>query len=141
MDLTVTEEEAVEGSVGVKPTREVESGFDEEEFAVGVPERNGKGREVEGDVEEEEDGEPFVVEIVAVAEMAVEVREVGGGRAGTGRVRGNGDGEREGLVLPNVVGGEGGYGLEDLEVEGLEGGGGGGCGGRIGVYCVENGVV
>lgn len=140
MDLTVTEEEAVEGGVRVKPTREVEGGFDEEKLAVGVPERDGKGSEVKGDVEEEEDGEPFVVEIVAVTEVAVEVREVGGGRAGTGRVWGNGEGKGERLVLPDVVGGEGRYCLEDLEVEGLEGGCG--CGGEgIGVYGVENGVV
>ena len=40
-----------------------------------------------GDLEEEEDGEPLVVEVVAEAEVAVEVGEVGGGGAGAGGVR------------------------------------------------------
>lgn len=56
-------------------------------------------------MEEEEDGEPLVVEIVADAEVAVEVGEVVGAEAGG--FGGGGGGEREGLVLPDVVGGEG----------------------------------
>lgn len=39
----------------------------------------------------------------------MEVREWGGGER-----------ESEGFVLPYVIGGEGGEGLEDLEVEGLK---------------------
>lgn len=58
-------------------------------------------------MEEEEDGEPFVVKVVAEAEVAVEVGEVGGG-AWAGGVRGSGEREGERLVLPYVVGGEGG---------------------------------
>lgn len=97
-------------------------------------------------MEEEEDGEPLVIEVVAVAEAAVEVGEVGGGWAGAGGVGGSRDGESEGLVLPDVVLGEGGYCLEDFEVEGVErggggGGGGGSDGGGVRVYGVENGVV
>jgi hypothetical protein len=61
-----------------------------------------------GNVEKEEDGEPFIIEIVAIAEVAVEVREVGGGRAETGRVWGNGERKVEWLVLPDVVSCEGG---------------------------------
>ena len=44
-------------------------------------------QEALGDLEEEEDGEPLVVEVVAEAEVAVEVGEVGGGGAGAGGVR------------------------------------------------------
>jgi len=99
---------------------------------------------MEGDMEEEENGEPLVVEVVAVAEVAMEVVEVGGGWAGAEGVGGSGNRECEGLVLPDVVLGEGGYCLEDFEVEGVErggGGGGGSDGGGIRVYGVENGVV
>lgn len=54
----------------------MKGGFDEEELAVGVPDSNGEVREGFGNMEEEEDGEPLVFEVVADAELAVEVREV-----------------------------------------------------------------
>lgn len=54
----------------------MKGGFDEEELAVGVPDSDGEVREGSGNMEEEEDGEPLVFEIVADAELAVEVREV-----------------------------------------------------------------
>lgn len=49
-------------------------------------------------------------------------------------------------MLPDVALGEGGYCLEDLEMEGVERRGGGGCSGGsdgvgVRVYGVENGVV
>ena len=87
VEASVAEEEAVVRAVGVEPAGEVEGGLDEEEVAVGVPEANGEGGEALGDLEEEEDGEPLVVEVVAEAEVAVEVGEVGGGGAGAGGVR------------------------------------------------------
>lgn len=111
MDMAVTEKYTVVGGFRVNPTRKMEGGFDEKKLSVGVPDADGKGREVGGDVEEEEDGKPFIVEIVSVAKVAVEVRELRGGRALTGRVWRNGEREVEGLVLPDVVGGEGGDGL------------------------------
>ena len=37
VEVTVAEEEAVGGGVGVEPAGEVEGGLDEEELAVGVP--------------------------------------------------------------------------------------------------------
>jgi len=52
-------------------------------------------------VKEEEHGEPLVVEVIAEAELAVEVGEIGGAEAvgfGFGRER-----EREGLVLPDIA--------------------------------------
>lgn len=82
VEVSVAEEDAVVRGVGVEPAREVEGGFDKEEVAVGVPDAEGERGESEGDLEEEEDGEPLVEEVVAEAEVAVEVREVGGGRAG-----------------------------------------------------------
>lgn len=74
--MAVTDEDTVVGIFRVKPTRKMKGSFDEEKLTVGVPNTDGKGREVAGDMEEEEDGEPFVIEVVAVAEVAVEVREV-----------------------------------------------------------------
>ncbi|GAU27543.1 hypothetical protein TSUD_29750 [Trifolium subterraneum] len=62
----------------------MKGGFNEEKLPIGIPKADGNGRKLLGDVEKEEDGEPFIVEIVAIAEVAVEVREVGGGRAETG---------------------------------------------------------
>lgn len=83
-------------------------------------------------MEEEENEEPFVFEVVAEAEFAVEVRDGGGG----------GDRECEGLVLPDVGGGVGGERVEDLEVEGLKFGGNGVRGkGEVGEDGEENGVV
>ena len=88
---------------------------------------DGNGREEEGDLEEEENGEPFVVEVVAVTELATEVRE---------RVKGDGESER--LVLPNVRGSEKRSNVKDLEVEGLKGLLGKGI---VWVYVVEYGVI
>lgn len=79
MKIAIANENAVETVLRVQPAREMESGFDEEELAVGVPYSDGERGEAEGDLEEEEDGEPLVVEVVTEAELAVEVREVGGG--------------------------------------------------------------
>lgn len=98
--MAVTDEDTVVGVFRVKPTRKMKGGFDEEKLTIRVPNADGKGREVAGYVEEEEDGEPFVIKVVAVAEVAVEVREVGGGR-----VWGNGERQGERLVLPDVVSG------------------------------------
>lgn len=100
--MAVTDEDTVVGVFRVKPARKMKGGFNEEKLTVGVPNADGKGREVAGDMEEEEDGEPFIIKVVAVAEVAVEVREVGGGR-----VWWNGERKGEGLVLPDVVSGEG----------------------------------
>lgn len=107
MEVSVAEEDAVVGGVGVEPAREVEGGFNEEEVAVGIPNAEREGGEMETDLEEEENGEPLIVEVVAEAEVAVEVEEVGGGGAGAGRVWGNGDREGERVVLPYVVLSEG----------------------------------
>lgn len=104
MEVAAAEEDAVEAGVGVEPAREVEGGFDEEELAVGVPNSDGEVREPSRSFEEEEDCEPLVVEVVTVAELAVEVGVAVGAEAGGSRL--GGDGESEGLVLPWVVGGE-----------------------------------
>lgn len=111
MNFSVTEEETVVRGIGIEPARKMEGGFDEKKLAVGVPEADGKGGKMDGDVEEEEDGKPFVVEVVAVTKVAVEVGDVGGGRAETGRVWRNGERECERLMLPYVVGDEGRNGL------------------------------
>lgn len=105
MNLPAANEDAVGARLRVEPPREMKGGFDEQKLAVGVPDADGEVGEDGGDVEEEEDGEPLVVEIVADAEVAVEVGEVVGAEAGG--FGGGGGGEREGLVLPDVVGGEG----------------------------------
>lgn len=76
MDMAVTEKYTVVGGFRVNPARKMESGFNEEKLSVGVPEADGKGGEVGGDMEEEENGEPFIVEVVSVAKVTVEVREV-----------------------------------------------------------------
>lgn len=96
----------------------MECGLDEEEVAVRIPDLDGEVGEFSGGLKEEEDEEPLVVEVVAEAEVAM---EVGDGRKGGG--------EGEGVVLPDVGGGEGGEAVEDFEVEGVELGGGGGGGG------------
>lgn len=98
MEVAAAEEDTIEAVIGVEPTREVEGGFDEEELAVGVPNPDGEVREPSRDFEEEEDGEPLVLEIVAVPELAVEVGMAVGAEAGGVGVRRHG--ESEGLVLP-----------------------------------------
>lgn len=96
----------------------MESGFDEQELAVSVPNSNGEVREPPRDFEKEEDGEPLVVEVVAETELRVEVGKMVGAEAG--RFGEGSYGESEGLVLPYVVGGEGREGLEDLKVQRLQ---------------------
>lgn len=49
-------------------------------------------------MEKKEDREPFVFEVVAEAELAVEMGKLG--RAEAGGFRDRGEGEIEGLVLP-----------------------------------------
>lgn len=71
------EESPVSGSVGFKPMGEVESGFNQEKLAVGILEGNRKVGEVLGDSEEEKSDKPFVVDVVAEAEAAMEVGEWG----------------------------------------------------------------
>lgn len=139
MEVAAADEDAIEAVVGVEPAREVEGGLNEQELAVGVPDSDGEVGERSRNFEEEEDDEPLIVEIVAVAELAAEVREVAGSRR---------DGEGEGLVLPYVVGGEGRERLEDLEVKRLQrrgvggaGAGGGGIQRGVGEDGVENGIV
>lgn len=61
MDMAVTDEDTVVRVFRVKPTRKMEGGFDEEKLTIGVPNTDGKGREVAGDVEKKEDSEPFVI--------------------------------------------------------------------------------
>lgn len=61
MKFPASDKSAVLRVFGVKPTGEMVSGFDQEELAIGVVDLDGKGREREGDLEEEENGEPFVV--------------------------------------------------------------------------------
>lgn len=142
MEVAAADQDAMEAVVGVEPTREVEGRLDEQELAVGVPNPHGEVGESSRSFEEEEDDKPLVVEIISVAELAVEVRQVVGAEAGG--FGGGRDGEIEGLVLPYVVGGKGREGFEDLKVKRLERRGGDG-GGRVkrGVRedGVENGVV
>lgn len=61
VEVAAADEDAVAARLGVEPAREVESGFDEEKLAVGVPRADGSRRERGGDAEEEEDCEPFVL--------------------------------------------------------------------------------
>ena len=81
MDMTLANEDTVETVLRVKPAWEVESGFNEEKLTVSVPYSNRKGREGGRDFEEEEEGEPLVIKIVTKAELAMEVREMGGAEA------------------------------------------------------------
>lgn len=96
--MTLANEDAVETVLRVEPAWEVESSFDEEKLTISVPYSNREGREGSRDFEEEEDGEPLVIKIVAKAELAMEVREMGGAEAGG--CREGREGESEGLVLP-----------------------------------------
>ena len=61
MEFAASDKRAVLRVFGVKPTGEMVSGFDQKELAIGVVNVDGKGRERDGDLEEEENGEPFVV--------------------------------------------------------------------------------
>lgn len=81
MDMTLANEDAVETVLRVQPAWEVESSFDEEKLTVSVPYSNREGREGDRDFEEEEDSEPLVIKIVTKAELAMEVREMGGAEA------------------------------------------------------------
>lgn len=96
--MTLANEDAVETVLRVEPAWEVESSFDEEKLTISVPYSNREGREGSRDFEEEEDDEPLVIKIVAKAELAMEVREMGGAEAGG--FREGREGESEGLVLP-----------------------------------------
>lgn len=57
----------------------MKGGFNKKKLTVGVIDVDRKITESAGNVEEEEDSEPFVFEIVTEAEIAVEVRERRGG--------------------------------------------------------------
>lgn len=81
MDMTLANEDAVETVLRVQPAWEVESSFDEEKLTVSVPYSNREGREGGRDFEEEEDSEPLVIKIVTKAELAMEVRKMGGAEA------------------------------------------------------------
>lgn len=81
MDMTLANEDTVETVLRVEPAWEVESGFDEEKLTVSVPYSNRERREGGRDFEEEEEGEPLVIKIVTKAELAMEVREMGGAEA------------------------------------------------------------
>ncbi|EXB56026.1 hypothetical protein L484_018815 [Morus notabilis] len=76
MEVNAADEDTMEAVVGVEPTMEVEGSLDEQELAVGVLNPHGEVRESLRSFEEEEDDKPLVFEIVAVAELAVEVRQV-----------------------------------------------------------------
>jgi hypothetical protein len=94
MEVVLANEDAVGAGIRVEPAGKVEGGLYVEELAVVVPDSDRDGRESGGDVEEEEHGDPFVVEVIAEAELAVEVGDIGGAEAGglgLGRER-----EREG---------------------------------------------
>lgn len=101
MEVVLANKDAVGAGIGVEPAGKVEGGLDEEELAVGVPDSDRDGRESGGDVEEEEHGEPLVVEVIAEAELAVEVGEIGGAEAGGFGLRREREGE--GLVLPEIA--------------------------------------
>lgn len=101
MEVASANEDTIEAAIGVNPTGKVKSGFNEQELAVRVPNTNGEVGEVSRYFKEEENGEPLVVEIVTVTELAVEVRElIGAETRGFGEGR---EGESEGLVLPYIV--------------------------------------
>lgn len=75
MDATGANKYTIKTGVRVEPPREVEGGLNEQKLAVGVQNADGQVGESSGELEEEEDDEPFVVEVVAVAELAVEMRD------------------------------------------------------------------
>lgn len=54
MDAALAEEDTIGGGFGVEPTGEVEGGFDEKEFSVGVVNTDGEVGECAGDLEQEE---------------------------------------------------------------------------------------
>lgn len=140
-ELSAADEHAVRAGGGGDPPGEMESGFDEQKLAVGVAGAGGDGGEFLGDLEEEEDDEPLVVEVVAEAGGAAEMRDRRRGGKGRGRARAiwgmRRDGEAEGLVLPDVGGGELGDVGGDFEVESFEGGR---RRGKIGENGVDDGV-
>lgn len=109
MKITAANEDAIGAIARIQPAGEVESGFNEEKLAVGVPNPDREIGELPGNFKKEEYYEPFVFQVIAVPELAVEIGDlVGGGRDG------------EGLVLPDVVGGVRRERLEDFEVERLK---------------------
>lgn len=141
MENAAANEDPVRAVFGIDPTREVKRGLDEQKLAVRVPDTYRKVLKMAGNFKEEVNDEPFVFEVVAESNLAVEVGDfavaVGGGGAEAGR-RDCGGGESEGFVLPYVVGGVTRESAEDLMVEGLEvrgeishGGGGGDGGARV----------
>lgn len=81
MQVAAANEDPIEAVLGIEPAREVESGFNEQELAVSVPNSNGEVWKSPGDFEEEKNGEPLVVEVVTVSELAMEVRKVVGAEA------------------------------------------------------------
>lgn len=74
MDATGSNKNTIKTGVRVEPSREVEGSLNEQKLTVGVENADGQVGECSGELEEEEDDEPFVVEVVAVAELAVEMR-------------------------------------------------------------------
>lgn len=76
---------------------------------------------MERELEKKKDDEPLILEVITVANLAVEVGQVlvlvrGADAAGGG----GGDGESERFMLPYVIGGIWAKIVEDLEVERLE---------------------
>lgn len=82
MDVAAANKHTVITGVGVNPAREMKGSFNEEKFTVVVPDSDGERREVVRDLEEKENSEPLIFNVVAKAELAVEVRERGGSRGG-----------------------------------------------------------
>lgn len=85
MEIAPANKDAVNAVLGVNPSREMKSSFNEEELAVVVPYAYGKRRELAGNKKEQENGEPFVLEVIAEPELAMEVGERRFGRADTRR--------------------------------------------------------
>lgn len=110
MEITAANEDTVSAIVRIQPEGEVESGFNEEKLTVGVPNADREIGELPRNFKKEEYYEPFVFQVIAVPELAVEMGDLvgGGGR------------ECEGLVLPDIVGGVRRKKLEDFEVERLK---------------------
>ncbi|EXB54581.1 hypothetical protein L484_019150 [Morus notabilis] len=82
MEVAAADEDTMEAVFGVEPTREVEGGLDEQELAAGVPNPHEEVGESSRSFEVEEDDKPLVFEIIAVAELTVEVRHVVRAEAG-----------------------------------------------------------
>lgn len=112
MEIASADEDAVETRARIQPPGEVEGRLDEEELAVRIPRACRDVGELSRDVEQEEGNEPLVLEVVPIPELATEVEGLGrgGGRQGKGK----------GLVLPDVGGGQGRDGGEDVVPEGLQ---------------------